>query len=95
MSNDPELEYLSDGIADSIISSLSQIADLRVMSSTSVRRYKGTTPDPQVVADELNVKAVVVGKVLQVRDDLSISVEMIDTADNASRCLMMRVNVVP
>jgi TolB-like protein/Tfp pilus assembly protein PilF len=83
VSNDPELEYLSDGIADSIINSLSQIANLRVMSSTSVRRYKGTTPDPQVVADELDVKAVVVGKVLQVRDDLSISVEMIDPADNA------------
>ncbi|MCZ6878475.1 MAG: protein kinase, partial [Acidobacteria bacterium] len=83
VSNDPELEYLSDGIADSIISSLSQIANLKVMSSTSVRRYKGTTVDPQVVADELDVKAVVVGRVLQVRDDLSINVELIDTQNNA------------
>jgi len=83
VSGDPELEYLSDGIADSIISSLSQIANLKVMSSNSVRRYKGTTVDPQLVADELDVKAVVVGRVLQVRDDLSINVEMIDTQDNA------------
>ena len=80
---DPELEYLSDGIADSIISSLSQIANLKVMSSNSVRRYKGTTVDPQLVADELDVKAVVVGRVLQVRDDLSINVELIDTQNNA------------
>ena len=82
-SNDPELEYLSDGIADSIISSLSQIANLKVMSSTSVRRYKGTNVDPQVVADELDVKAIVVGRVLQTRDDLSVNVELIDTQDNA------------
>jgi len=82
VSNDPELEYLSDGIADSIISSLSQIGDLKVMSSTSTRRYKGTPVDPQVVAAELGVKAVVVGRVLQTRDDLSINVELIDTQDN-------------
>ena len=83
VSNDPELEYLSDGIADSIISSLSQIANLKVMSSTSVRRYKGTTPDPQVVAAELDVRAVLVGRVLQPGDDLSINVELIDAQDNA------------
>jgi len=82
MSDDPELEYLSDGIADSIISSLSQIADLRVMSSTSVRRYKGATVDPQVVADELGVRAVLVGRVLQSGAALSINVELVDTQDN-------------
>jgi len=81
-SDDPELEYLSDGIADSIISSLSQIANLKVMSSNSVRRYKGTTVDPQVVADELGVRAVMMGRILQARDDLSINVELIDTQDN-------------
>ncbi len=83
VSGDPELEYLSDGLSDSIISSLSKIANLRVMSSTSVRRYKGVPPDPQVIADELNVRAVLVGRVLQAADDLSINVELIDTQTNA------------
>jgi len=81
-SNDPDLEYLSDGIADSIISSLSQIADLKVMSSSAVRRYKGATVDPQVVADELGVRAVLVGRVLQSGAALSINVELVDTQDN-------------
>jgi len=81
-SNDPDLEYLSDGIADSIISSLSQIADLKVMSSSAVRRYKGATVDAQVVADELGVRAVLVGRVLQSGAALSINVELVDTQDN-------------
>jgi tetratricopeptide (TPR) repeat protein len=53
------------------------------MSSTSVRRYKGTTPDPQAVAKELDVDVVVVGRVLQASDDLSINVELINTKDNS------------
>jgi len=81
-SNDPEMEYLSDGIADSIISSLSQVKNLKVMSSSSVRRYKGTTVDPQVIADELGVRAVMMGRILQAGDNLSINVELIDTQDN-------------
>ena len=81
-SNDPEMEYLSDGIADSIISSLSQVKNLKVMSSSSVRRYRGTTVDPQVIADELGVRAVMMGRILQAGDNLSINVELIDTQDN-------------
>ena len=80
--NDPEMEYLSDGIADSIISSLSQIVDLKVSSSTSVRRYKGKQIDPQVIAAELGVRAVLVGRLLQPGDTLSIRVELVDTQDN-------------
>jgi len=80
--NDADLEYLSDGIANSIISSLSQISSLKVMSSSSVRRYKGTNADPQVVAEELGVGAVLLGKVLQPGDTLSIQVELVDTQDN-------------
>ena len=80
--NDPEMEYLSDGIADSIISSLSQIVDLKVSSSTSVRRYKGKPIDPQIVAAELGVRAVLVGRLLQPGETLSIRVELVDTQDN-------------
>jgi len=67
VSDDPELEYLSDGIADSIISSLSQITTLKVISSSVVRRYKGSDMDPQRVAEELGIRAVVMGRVLQSR----------------------------
>jgi len=80
--NDPDMEYLSDGIADSVISSLSQIADLKVSSSTSVRRYKGQPIDPQTVAAELGVRAVLVGRLLQPGETLSIRVELVDTQDN-------------
>jgi len=80
--NDAEMEYLSDGIANSIISSLSQISSLKVMSSSSVRRYKGTNADPQLVAEELGVGAVLLGRVLQPGDTLSIQVELVDTQDN-------------
>ena len=80
--NDADMEYLSDGIANSIISSLSQISSLKVMSSSSVRRYKGTNADPQVVAEELGVGAVLLGWVLQPGDMLSIEVELVNTLDN-------------
>ena len=80
--NDTDMDYLSDGIANSIISSLSQISGLKVMSSSSVRRYKGTNADPQVVAEELGVGAVLLGRVLQPGDTLSIQVELVDTQDN-------------
>jgi TolB-like protein/Tfp pilus assembly protein PilF len=80
--NDTDMEYLSDGIADSIITSLSQISGLKVMSSSSVRRYKGTNADPQRVAEELGVGAVLLGRVLQPGDTLSIRVELVDTQDN-------------
>jgi len=82
VSGDPELEYLSDGIAESLISALSQVPDVRVMSSASVGRYKGHPVDARAVAGELDVKAVLVGKVGRHGDTLSVSVEMIDGRDN-------------
>ena len=82
LSNNPELEYLSDGIADSVISSLSQIASLKVMSSSAVRRYKGRDVDPQVGAEELGVRAVMLGRLLRPGDAFSLRVELVDTQDN-------------
>jgi serine/threonine protein kinase/tetratricopeptide (TPR) repeat protein len=82
VSGDPQLEYLSDGIAESLISALSQVPHVKVMSSASVGRYKGRPIDARAIAKELNVKAVLVGKVGQHGDTLSISVEMIDGRDN-------------
>ena len=81
--NDPNTEYLSDGIPESIISSLSQLPNLKVMSRNSVFHYKGKDMDAQSVAKELNVQAVLTGRVTQRDDGLSINVELINAQDNS------------
>ena len=81
--NDPNTEYLSDGISDSIINSLSQLSGLkRVISLNSALRYKGQQVDPQVVGREFNVQAVLMGRLTQQGDDLLISAELVDVRDN-------------
>ena len=82
MASDPETEYLSDGITESLINSLSQVPELRVMSRSSVFRYKGVNADPRDVGRELGVEAVLVGRVMPRGDNLSISVELVDARDN-------------
>ena len=82
VSADPSMEYLSDGITDSIINSLSPVPNLRVMSLSSVLRYKGKQIDPQVVGRELNVRAVLISRLTQQGDTLEISTELVDVRDN-------------
>ena len=77
-SNDPNSEYLSDGITESLINNLSQLPNLTVMARSSVFRYKGRDVDPQTVAKELKVQALVTGRVVQHGDQLIISSELID-----------------
>src|SRR5215216_786675 len=79
---DPNTEYLSDGIAESIIYDLSKLPDLKVVPRSSVSRYKGKEVDPQAVARELGVRAVLTGKVVQRGNDLLVSAELVDTKDN-------------
>jgi eukaryotic-like serine/threonine-protein kinase len=81
--NDPNTEYLSDGIPESIISSLSQLPNLKVMSRNSVFHYKGKEMDAQAVAKELKVQAVLTGRVVQRGDGLSINVELINAQDKS------------
>ena len=81
--NDPNTEYLSDGIPESIINSLSQLPNLKVMSRNSVFHYKGKEMDVSTVARELKVQAVLTGRVAQRGDDLAISVELINAQDNS------------
>ena len=76
---DPNTEYLSDGITESLINSLSQLPDLKVISFSSVSRYRGQQIDPQAVARDLGVRALLVGKVTQRGDDLLVSAELVDT----------------
>jgi serine/threonine protein kinase/Tfp pilus assembly protein PilF len=74
----PDSEYLSDGITESLINVLSQLPNLVVMARSSVFRYKGRDVDPQTVAKELKVRAIVTGRIVQHGDQLIISSELID-----------------
>jgi serine/threonine-protein kinase len=80
--SDPNAEYLSDGITEGIINNLSQLPNLGVMSRSSVFRYKGKEIDPQAVGRDLNVRAVLAGRVVRRGEELSISTELIDTRTN-------------
>ena len=81
-SGDPEAEYFSDGVTESIISSLSKLPDVRVISRTSVFRYKGQAIDPETVGRELGVDALVLGRVVQRGDDLTVSAELVRSDDS-------------
>jgi adenylate cyclase len=80
---DPDTDYLSDGIPESIINSLSQLPNLKVMSRNSVFHYKGKDMDAQAVAKELKVQAVLTGRIAQRSDGLSVHVELINAQDNS------------
>src|SRR5262249_38299408 len=77
-SHDPETEYLSDGITESLINSLSRVPQLRVAARSSAFHYKGKDEDPQKAGRELNVRAVVSGKLLQRGDTLSVQADLVD-----------------
>ncbi len=81
-SNDPNSEYLSDGLTEGLINSLSQIPNLAVMSRSSVFHYKGKDIDPQQVARDLKIEGVVTGRIVQRGDQLIISAELIDARTN-------------
>ncbi len=81
-SNDPNSEYLSDGITESLINNLSQLPNLTVLARSSVFRYKGRDVDPQTVAKELKVQALVTGRIVQHGDQLIISSELIDARNS-------------
>jgi len=76
-SGNPELEYLSDGMTETLIASLSKLPDLQVKASSSVFRYKGST-DTQTIGKELNARAVLYGRVVQRGEDLVLHVELVD-----------------
>jgi TolB-like protein/Tfp pilus assembly protein PilF len=82
-SSDQNAQFLSDGITDSLIDHLSQVPNLKVMSRSSVFHYKGRDVDPQAVGRELNVKAVLTGRLVQQGDSLFLSTELIRTSDNS------------
>ena len=82
LSKDAKAEYLSDGITESLINSLSQLPNLTVTSRNTVFRYKGKASDPQQIGHDLGVRVILTGRVIQDGDDLKISVDLEDVQDS-------------
>jgi TolB-like protein/Tfp pilus assembly protein PilF len=81
-SSDPNAEYLSDGITEGVIDRLSGLPNLKVISRTSAFRYKRRDIEPQKVAKELGVEALVMGRLIQRGDDVSVSAELVDARED-------------
>jgi eukaryotic-like serine/threonine-protein kinase len=79
-SGNADVEYLSDGMTETLISSLSQLPNLNVKARSSVFRYKGKETDAKTVGKDLGVQAILNGRVLQRGDQLTLSLELIDTS---------------
>ena len=75
---DPDAEFLSDGIAESLINRLAQIPRLRVIARTSAFQFKGEGIDPERCASDLGVQALVTGRLHRRNEQLSISAELMD-----------------
>jgi TolB-like protein/Flp pilus assembly protein TadD len=76
-------EYLSDGITESIVNTLSRIPDLRVLACSTVFRFKGKDADPQEVGTSLNVRAVMMIRVMRFEDKLIIRSELVKVSDGS------------
>ena len=81
VTNDADMEYLSDGISESLINSLSQLPDVKVIARSSAFTYKGKENDLEEVAKALGVEAILTGRVIQRGENLSISVELVNVSD--------------
>jgi eukaryotic-like serine/threonine-protein kinase len=77
-SGNTDVEYLSDGITESLINNLSQLPNLTVKARSSVFRYKGKEVEAQAVGRELGVEALLLGRMTQRGDDLTLSLELVD-----------------
>ncbi len=80
---DPNTEYLSDGITESVIDNLSQLRSLRVTARSTVFRYKGKAGDPQKLGQDLRVGAVLSGRLLKQGDVFVIRAELMNVADGS------------
>jgi len=80
---DPNIDYLADGVTEGIISSLSRVPELRVMARSTVFSYKGRDINAQKVGQELNVDAVLMGRVTQRGDTLMIQTDLVNVADGS------------
>jgi len=77
-SGNADVEYLSDGMTESLITSLSQLPNLNVKARSTVFRYKGKATDAKTIGKDLNVQAILNGRVVQRGEQLTLSLELID-----------------
>jgi serine/threonine protein kinase/Tfp pilus assembly protein PilF len=82
-SGDPNVDYLSDGVTEGVINSLSQIPELRVIARSTVFHYKGRDADPQKVGHDLNVQAVVTGTFVQHGDSVRVQTELVNASNGS------------
>jgi eukaryotic-like serine/threonine-protein kinase len=80
---DPRNEYLTDGLTESLIGSLSQLPDLKVMARSSVFRYKNKEDDPQSIGKALQVNAVLIGRVTQMGDNYRVQADLVNASDGS------------
>jgi len=81
-STETDADYLSDGLAESLVYRLSKLPNLKVIPTSSVFRYKGKEIDPIKVGQELGVDAVLSGRIVQRGDNLTISADLVDVRHN-------------
>jgi eukaryotic-like serine/threonine-protein kinase len=79
--DDPSNEYMTDGLTDSLIGALSQLPNMKVMARSTVFRYKGNQELPQQIGKELQVAAVLMGRVTQHAGELGVQADLVNTAD--------------
>jgi eukaryotic-like serine/threonine-protein kinase len=80
---DPNNEYLSDGLTESLIGSLSQLPNLKVMARSTVFRFKGKEDDPRQIGQALKVGALLVGRITQHGDELGIQADLVNATDGS------------
>jgi len=80
---DPNNEYLSDGLTESLIGTLSQLPNLKVMARSTVFKFKGKEDDPQKIGQTLQVGAVLMGRVTQHGDEMAVQTDLVNTADGS------------
>jgi TolB-like protein len=82
-SREDDLDYLADGITESVINNLSQVPSVKVISRNTAFRFRGDGTNPVEVGDRLGVRTILTGRLLQVGEYLVLSVELVNCADNS------------
>jgi TolB-like protein/tetratricopeptide (TPR) repeat protein len=80
---DPNNEYLTDGLTESLIGTLSQLPNVKVMARSTVFRFKSNEDDPQKIGKSLDVSALLVGRVTQRGDTLGVQADLVNTTDGS------------
>ncbi len=80
---DSNNEYLSDGLTESLIGTLSQVPDLKVMARSTVFRFKGKDDDPQKIGQQLRVSVVLIGRISQHGDEVGVQADLVNTSDGS------------